>query len=220
MGGVTEQIGRVARPVGHAAKHVRPLLGTIWSSRSDNRTVGTLPDLDDRALLALVADGDSTALRELYTRHAPWLSVRLRRRCADVELVEDALQDCFVAAWRGAGRFRGEGEVAAWLWGIAIRRLISRMRRRPRFDLVPLKEHDDVEVAAEELVLEAVEYGDLGGALDKLSPEFRAVIEATVLDGLTTKEAAQLLGIPRGTVKTRAMRARAQLRTNVAGGTP
>ena len=178
-----------------------------------------MSDLDDRDVVALVAEGDSAALRELYIRHAPWLSVRLRRRCADVELVEDALQDCFVAAWRGAGRFRDDGEVAAWLWGIAIRRLISRLRRRPVLDLVPLLEHDEVELAAEDRVLQAVEYGDLGGALDRLSPEFRVVIEATVLDGLTTKEAARLLGIPEGTVKTRAMRARAQLRANLAGGT-
>ncbi len=61
-----------------------------------------------------------------------------------------------------------------------------------------------------------MEYGDLGGALQRLSPELRAVVEATVLDGLTTKEAGQLLGIPAGTVKTRMMRARAQLRGELA----
>ncbi len=66
--------------------------------------------------------------------------------------------------------------------------------------------------SAEELVLLRVEHGDLGTAIARLSPELRAVIEATVLDGLSTKEAAQLLGIPVGTVKTRAMRARTQLR--------
>ena len=186
--------------------------------RGDNRIVGTLSDLDDRAVLAKVADGDSVALRELYTRHAPWLGVRLRRRCADTEIVEDALQDAFVAVWKGAKRFRDDGDVAAWMWGIAIRRLISRLRGKPAPDAVPLLEHDDVEVAAEDVVLTSIEYGDLGGALARLSPEFRAVIEATVLDGLSTKEAAQLLGIPEGTVKTRAMRARAQLRANLAGG--
>ena len=63
-----------------------------------------------------------------------------------------------------------------------------------------------------------MEYGELGGALAALSPQFRAVIEATVLDGLTTREAARLLDIPVGTVKTRAMRARTQLRANLAGG--
>ena len=175
--------------------------------------------LEDTALLSAVADGDSTALRELYDRHAPVLAVRLRRRCSDPDLVDDALQDTFVAAWKAAGRFRGEGEVAAWLWGIAIRRLISRLRTRPPLTTIPLRDQDKIEVAAEEKVLAAVEYGDLAGALDRLSPEFRAVIEATVLDGLTAREASRLLDIPVGTVKTRAMRARAQLRANLAGGT-
>jgi RNA polymerase sigma factor (sigma-70 family) len=184
----------------------------------DNRFVGALTDLDDRAVLARVADGDSVAFRELYTRHAPWLGVRLRRRCADTEVVEEALQDAFVAVWKGASRFRDDGDVAAWMWGIAIRRLISRLRGKPALDVVPLQEHDGVEVAAEEVVLTSIEYGDLGGALARLPREFLAVIEATVLDGLSTKEAAQLLGIPEATVKTRALRARARLRANLAGG--
>jgi RNA polymerase sigma factor (sigma-70 family) len=183
----------------------------------DKPRVGTFSDLDDRALLAAVADGDAVALRELYDRHAPWLATRLRRRCADADLVADSLQDTFVAVWRGSGRFRGDGQVAAWLWGIAIRQLISRLRKK-RVPTLPWRE-DDVEVAAEDVVLSSLEYGGLRGALESLSPEFRAVIEATVLDGLSTKEAAGLLGIPEGTVKTRAMRARRQLRAALAGGT-
>ena len=58
--------------------------------------------------------------------------------------------------------------------------------------------------------------GDLGGALNRLSPELRAVVQATVLDGLSTREAGQLLGIPPGTVKTRMRRARIQLREELA----
>jgi len=60
--------------------------------------------------------------------------------------------------------------------------------------------------------LRGIEYGDVGVALSRLSPELRAVVQATVLDGLTTREAGKLLRIPSGTVKTRMMRARAQLR--------
>jgi len=70
--------------------------------------------------------------------------------------------------------------------------------------------------SAEEQVLLGVEYGDLGGALRQLPPELRAVVEATIFDGLTTKEAGQLLGIPNGTVKTRLMRARVALREDLA----
>jgi RNA polymerase sigma-70 factor (ECF subfamily) len=169
-----------------------------------------------------VADGDGAALRVLYERHAPWLAVRLRRRCSDPDVVAEVLQDTFVAVWRGAGRFRGDGEVAAWAWGIAVRRLVSRLRAHPRRGEVLVAEfgegHDP---GAEEAVLLGLEYGDLGAVLASLSPEFRAVIRATVLDGLTTKETAALLGIPEGTVKTRAMRARAQMRAQLtlpAGG--
>jgi RNA polymerase sigma-70 factor (ECF subfamily) len=71
-------------------------------------------------------------------------------------------------------------------------------------------------VSAEDEVLVGVEHGDLGAALGRLSPELRAVVQATVLDGLTTKEAATLLGIPQGTVKTRAARARRELRGALA----
>jgi len=71
-------------------------------------------------------------------------------------------------------------------------------------------------IAAEEQVLLGIEHGHLAGALAGLSPELRAVVQATVLDGLTTREAGRLLGIPAGTVKTRMMRAKAQLRGSLA----
>ena len=76
----------------------------------------------------------------------------------------------------------------------------------------------EAEPSAEERVLLSVEYGDLGQALQRLSPELRAVVQATILDGLTSKEAARLLGIPQNTVKTRLHRAKAHLRTELTGG--
>lgn len=172
------------------------------------------PRADDD-LLGEVASGDRGALRLLYERHAPWLVLRLSRRCADPGLVEEVVQDTFVAVWKGAKRYRGQGEVAAWIWGIGIRRLIDRLRRHPA--PIPMAaQSGEVMTSAEEQVLLGVEYGDLGAALNRLSPELRAVMQATVLDGLTTKEAARLLGIPQGTVKTRLMRARAELREVLA----
>jgi RNA polymerase sigma-70 factor (ECF subfamily) len=168
----------------------------------------------DVELIAAVADDDRGALRELYDRHAPWLVVRLRHRAADPGLVAEVVQDTFVAVWQGARRYDGRGEVAAWIWGIGIRRLIGRLRKRTP---VPVASTPDTAVASvEEQVLLGVEHGDLGGALNGLSPELRAVVQATVLDGLTTREAARLLGIPAGTVKTRMMRARIELRGALA----
>lgn len=168
----------------------------------------------DVEMLAAVAGGDRQALRVLYERHAPWLALRLARRCADPGVVDETIQDTFMAVWRSAGRYKGEGDVGAWIWGIAIRRLIDALRRRPRREVL-VAEIDDRR-SAEEDVLLGVEHGDLGGALRRLSPELRAVVQATVLDGLTSREAGHLLGIPAGTVKTRMMRARAQLRKELA----
>ena len=177
----------------------------------------TTPDAPtDAALLAASAGGDRDALAELYRRHAPWLSLRLSRRCADPDVVDDALQETFVAAWRGAARWSGDGEVAAWLWGIAIRRLVDLLRRRPAATWALSDDDGTAVVSAEDSVLLGTEYGDLAGALDRLAPDLRAVVQATVLDGLTTKEAARLLGVPAGTVKTRMMRARARLREDLA----
>ena len=171
----------------------------------------------DGDLLSAVADGSTTALEELYRRHAAWLTLRLGRRCADPAVVDEVLQDTFVAVWKGARTYRGTGEAGAWLWGIAIRRLVDAFRRQPP----PAYPLDDVELlgtleSAEDRVLLGVEHGDLAGALGRLSPELRAVVQATVLDGLTTREAAHLLGVPSGTVKTRMMRARHALRKELA----
>ena len=173
----------------------------------------------DQELLAAVADGDRRALRELHDRHVVWVTTRLRRRCSDADIVAEAVQDTFVAVWKGAGSWDGSGEAAAWIWGIAIRRLIGVLRSRSRWtrSLDSVRQMEpEVVVAAEDQVLIGVEHGDLAGALRRLSPELRAVVQATLIDGLTTREAASLLGIPAGTVKTRMLRARTQLRGALA----
>ena len=174
-------------------------------------------ELTDGALLSAVAGGSPGALEELYRRHAGWLSIRLARRCADPAVVDEVLQDTFVAVWKGAGRYQGTGDAGAWIWGIAIRRLVDAFRRQPPASY-PLETAADLGTleSAEDRVLLGVEHGDLAGALHRLSPELRAVVQATVLDGLTTREAARLLGVPAGTVKTRMMRARRALRKELA----
>lgn len=103
------------------------------------------------------------------------------------------------------------------MWGIAIRRLISRLRKRVDFQVgSALIDGDSTDISAEERVLLGLEHADVGGALARISPELRIVLQLTVLDGLTTKEAAVLLRIPRGTVKSRLQRARATMREEMA----
>ena len=166
----------------------------------------------DADLVRRVAGGDRAALAELYVEHAPWLVLRLSRRCNDTGLVDEVVQDTFLAVWKGARRWDGRGEVAAWVWGIGVRRLVDALRRRPAATTVLVEGTTGVVASAEDQVLLGVEHGDLGGALVRLAPELRAVVQATVLDGLTTREAGRLLDIPAGTVKTRMARAKIALR--------
>lgn len=176
-----------------------------------NEMAGDWTQASDAELVAGVRASDRAALRELFVRHEPWLAARLSHRCSDQSLVDEAISDTFLAVWRKPV-WRGDGEVGAWLWGIAIRSLLHRLRPRKNVveRLAGLRGSEPL--SAEEEVLARVQYSDVGMALERLSPELRAVVQATVLDGLTTREAGRLLGIPSGTVKSRMSRARTELR--------
>ncbi|GLW07401.1 hypothetical protein Misp01_25310 [Microtetraspora sp. NBRC 13810] len=101
----------------------------FFARRRDSAPPG--PDSDDADLLAAVAAGRVEALRVLHRRHAPWLRARLARRCADPDVVDDALQDTFVAVWRGAAGYSpARGDAAAWIWTIPVRRLVTVLRGR------------------------------------------------------------------------------------------
>ena len=173
-------------------------------------------DAEDRALVARIGRADRVALEQLYRRHAAWLIVRLESRCGDHDLADIALQDTFVAVWRSAKSFRGEGSVGAWLWGIAIRRLIDQLRKKRPTPMAVEHLHHHQQARAQPITFEddltrRAAHSELGPAFASLDPNLRAVLVATAVDGLTTKEAARLLGIPQGTVKTRLMRARTEL---------
>ena len=154
------------------------MTGALAVLERGERRVAVAPDVrgsvrddarDDAALLRAVADGDRPALAELYGRHASWLLARLSRRCPDRGVVDEVLQDTFVAVWQSAGRWNGDGAVAAWVWGIAVRRLVDALRRTPRpaaelaEDAVP-----EVVASAEDTALEGLQHGPLGSALDRL----------------------------------------------------
>jgi RNA polymerase sigma-70 factor (ECF subfamily) len=186
-------------------------------------TTPVTADSTDGELIRAVGEQHVDALRWLHQRHAPWLRTRLSRRCADPDVVDAAIQDTFVAVWRNADGFAPAapaGDAAGWIWTIAIRRLLSALRgpghRWLTGPVGELREAAGTTASAEEVVLLGVEHGNLGRALSALSPELRSIIQATVLDGLTVREAAALLGLPEGTAKTRLMRAKARLREYLA----
>ncbi len=88
-----------------------------------------MSEMDDAALVRAIAAEDVEALRCLYDRHVPWLVARLRARCFDDAVVADTVEDTFLAVWNGARRWRGEGDVGAWIWGIGVRQLVTHLRR-------------------------------------------------------------------------------------------
>jgi RNA polymerase sigma-70 factor, ECF subfamily len=168
----------------------------------------------DDELIRAVATGDRRALELLYRRHAPWLAGRLAARTSSRDLAEEALQDTFLAAWRGARGYHGTGEVPAWLWGIARRRLASLARRHPQGSL-PLEvagERVDPATGPEEAALGRDASARIRAAVAHLPDEQRAVIAAVVYQGNSIEQAAAAAGVPEGTIKSRLHRARRRIR--------
>ncbi|MFJ5221637.1 RNA polymerase sigma factor [Streptomyces sp. NPDC088400] len=177
-------------------------------------------ELDEERLVRLVAKGDRTAFEELYRRTAPWLALRLRRRCADEQIVAEVMQETYLAVWRAASAFAGAaagGSAVGWLWTIAGHRLVDAFRRRAHQASLPAAMSaagaaEAVVPAAEDQALATTVGGEVGDALSRLAPELRDVLRSMVLDGLSVRETSVLLGVPEGTVKTRARRARKAMR--------
>jgi RNA polymerase sigma-70 factor (ECF subfamily) len=175
--------------------------------------------MDDDGLIAAVAGGDDTALRELFSRHAPWLSARLRAVLPAAD-VEDVLQETFLAVWRGAASYRPAGAAGGWLWGISRRQAALLLRRRGPVELAlpagvpeglrPGGGPDEVALSRADLDRAVAALGPPGG------PE-RDVWQLLYVEDRPVAEVARLMGIPEGTVKSRAHRARRRLRAALHG---
>ena len=172
--------------------------------------------MDDDDLVARVAAGDDTALRELFGRHAPWLAVRLRA-VLPADDVEDVLQETFLAVWRGARGYRPQGACGGWLWGIARRQAALLLRRRGSAERAGITLPDELTAGSDgpdpaEIVPARA---DLEVAVAALGPDGspeREVWRLMYEQDRPVAEVAELLGVPQGTVKSRAHRARRLLR--------
>jgi RNA polymerase sigma-70 factor, ECF subfamily len=169
--------------------------------------------MDNDELIAAVAAGDDAALRELFSRHAPWLAARLRAVLPAAD-VEDVLQETFLAAWRGAGGYRQEG-AGGWLWGIARRQAALWLRRRGHAELLlPALAAADGRRPTDpaEAALSRAELADAVKALGPEGGPQRETWRLMYVEDRTVAEVAELMGVPAGTVKSRAHRARRRLR--------
>jgi RNA polymerase sigma-70 factor, ECF subfamily len=177
--------------------------------------------MDDDELIAAVAGGDDVALRELFSRHAPWLAARLRAVLPAAD-VEDVVQETFLAVWQGAGGYRPAGAAGGWLWGIARRQAALLLRRRgPATAALPAPLTGTGTPDAGDPAEAALARADLDRAVAALGPAGgpeREVWRLLYAEDRPVAEVARLLGVPAGTVKSRAHRARRLLRGALRGG--
>jgi RNA polymerase sigma-70 factor (ECF subfamily) len=168
---------------------------------------GTTQRSDSELLAAHVA-GDRYAFEELFRRHHRQLRRVARTTCRHPEDADDALQDALLAAHRNAAGFRHNCTVASWLHRIVVnacidgmRRNIARRNRSAVFDarLVP-----DPAPRVDTAIV-------VWGALLRLPEDQRAALLAVDMHGYSVAEAARLLDVPEGTVKSRRARARGRL---------
>jgi len=174
--------------------------------------------MDDDELIAAVAGGDDVALRELFSRHAPWLATRLRAVLPAAD-VEDVLQETFLAVWRGAAGYRRDG-AGGWLWGIARRQAALWLRRRGHSELVldallaagGRPPAGTISADPAETALSRSELAAAVAALGPAGSPQRETWRLMYLEDRTVAEVAALMGVPAGTVKSRAYQVRRLMR--------
>lgn len=168
----------------------------------------------DLELLRRVAAEDRDAFEELYFLYHRRLFRFLLRLTRRTDLVEEILNDTMFVVWQKASGFRERSRVSTWILGIAYRKALKRIERQRRApeDLsageAGLEELGGPDRSLERRVLQDA----LQGALDKLSPAQRAVVELTYYHGYSCGEVAEIVQCPVGTVKTRMFHARKRLR--------
>jgi RNA polymerase sigma-70 factor, ECF subfamily len=162
---------------------------------------------DDGALLRAHASGDPDAFGELVRRHQDRLWAVALRTLGEREEAADALQDALISAYRGAARFRGDAAVTTWLHRIVVNACLDRIRRRTARPTVPLTLTDPAPVPA----VDSDTVLDVRAALVQLPAEQRAALVLVEVHGYAVAEAAEILGIPEGTVKSRCARGRTRL---------
>ena len=169
--------------------------------------VSRLADVSDKDLLQLHVEGDEAAFGELFRRHKDRMWAVALRTTRDPELAADCVQDGFIAAFRRAESFRGEAAVTTWLHRIIVNACLDRLRRRkptselPEFELADRHDHH----ASTEVRLDVLE------ALAKLPEGQRAALVLVDMHAVSVSEAARLLGVAEGTIKSRCARGRAAL---------
>ncbi|MFF3642939.1 RNA polymerase sigma factor SigM [Streptomyces sp. NPDC002564] len=173
--------------------------------------------MSDQDLLAAHVGGDKDAFGELVRRHRDRLWAVALRTLGDREEAADAVQDALVSAYRAAHTFRGQSAVTTWLHRITVNACLDRARKAASRKTSPIDDTERLEqlLDPEESAEAPVERGDLHRelveALGTLPHDQRAALVLVDMQGYPVAEAAQVLDVPTGTVKSRCARGRARL---------
>ncbi|CAM5599305.1 RNA polymerase sigma factor SigM OS=Streptomyces alboniger OX=132473 GN=sigM PE=3 SV=1 [Streptomyces alboniger] len=174
-------------------------------------------DMSDKDLLARHVDGDKDAFGEIVRRHRDRLWAVALRTLGDREEAADAVQDALVSAYRAAHTFRGQSAVTTWLHRITVNACLDRARKAASRKTSPIDDTERLDQLMEpgESAAAPVERGDLHRelveALGTLPYDQRAALVLVDMQGYPVAEAARVLDVPSGTVKSRCARGRARL---------
>jgi RNA polymerase sigma factor (sigma-70 family) len=157
------------------------------------------------------ARGDADAVRSVYKDYGKLVFAVAFKVLGDRTLAEEATQEAFVRAWRGAGSYDPSRELGPWLATIARRAAIDVHRRSARRSYSPLDENAPGLVELPPSVERAYDVWEVRRAIEQLAPEDAALIRLQHLEGLTQTQVADRLGLPLGTVKSRSFRAHRRL---------
>jgi RNA polymerase sigma-70 factor (ECF subfamily) len=179
---------------------------------------------DETALIKAYQQGDKRAAEAIFRRYHPMVHALATRMLGNAAEVDDAVQEAFIRAFRGLKTFRGDSSLKTWLYRVATNVCLTqadKIKRTQPYDSLddPLGE-DGGETRGSQIpsggrspdeTLLGEELGDkIQAALDRLSPEFRAVLILRDVEGLSYEEVAATTGANLGTVKSRLARARTQ----------
>lgn len=168
---------------------------------------------DAELVLAATRDGDREAFARLVGRHQSRVRSVLRRLTkGDFALADDLAQEAFLLAWRNLAAFRFDARFSTWLYRIAFNAWLSQARRIRE---VSLEEAELPLPAAPVPALAEATRLDLEQAIARLPDGERAAIAACYFADLSHEEAARILGLPLGTVKTHILRAKIRLRAHL-----
>lgn len=172
-----------------------------------------LRDEEDRLLNHRVAGGDRAAFQLLVLRHEGRLRGFLSRVAGSD--ADDIAQEAFVRAWQRAGDYRGQGSYAAWLTGIGWRIFLDQRRTARRREALAAGDEaatsSDPRPASDAAI-------DAGRLLAHLSPQERAALTLCFGHGWSHGEAAEIMGVPLGTLKSLVLRGRAKAQRMIGEG--